>query len=150
MPVFTTDKKNYLIRESKSWASTVIFTLIVYGSFKLFLSMRQDTVIIGLVSVFLLKLIDTLTQYHVNVIQIDKEKGKMNLRLNSLLTGYDYKTYKLQEVASELTETKSWLNFNQTVLRLRIYLPGKKVLQITNRYGFTDDTLKLIDDTLKI
>jgi len=150
MPVFTTDKKQYLISESKSWGWTVVFTLILYIGLKFFISMRQNNINFGLIFIFIMKLMDTLTQYHVNVIQIDKKKGKMNLRLESLMTGDDYKTYDLRNVSSELVEEKSWWSLNKTHLKLKIHLPGKKMLQITNRYGFKEDTLRVINDTLKI
>jgi hypothetical protein len=74
----------------------------------------------------------------------------MNVRLRSLLTGFDYRSYPLQEVSSERVEETSWLNFNQTKVTLRIHLPEQAELQITNRYGFTNKTLSLIDDALKI
>lgn len=148
MPIFSADKKNYRNQEIKRWIWGIISILILYACFKFFSNMRTDTSITGCISGFLAMLTNSITPYRLNVIQINNEKHKVNFRFKSIISGYEYKAFDLAEVTSELIEKKSWITFNRTSLRLKIFLPGKKMLYITNRYGYTNSSLRLIHETL--
>lgn len=148
MPVFSTDKKNYRNQEIKRWILSFVLTFIMYVVFKTFSNMRPGSAITGFVTMFLLNLTNSITPYRLNVIHVNNETLKVNLRFKSFMSGYEYKAYELAEVSSELIEKKSWITFNRTSLRLKIFLPGKKMLYITNRYGYTNSSLRLIHETL--
>jgi hypothetical protein len=145
MPVFKTDIKTFANNELKSWAWAVslsavasLFCYYVIGKSK------NDCLFYFGLFIFM-KLSDFFTKSYVNAIQVEKEKGKLNIRLKCLMTGYDYKSYVLKEVRSEIKERKSWISFNKPYLELKIYLPKNRAFVITNRYGFTEDSLQLIN-----
>lgn len=148
MQVFTTNRKIYQINVLKNWAWTVAFALLLYLCFKSFSSASQDNFFI--VGFFLLKLGNTLTHYHVKTIQIDKENDKLNLILSSIMSGQKNKTYDLQQVTTELKESKTLVTGFMPSLTLKIHITKKGTFAINSRYGFTTDTLTAINNALNL
>ena len=149
MPTIITNRNKFITNELKSWAWTLLASFLIYFICKYVLDMHQDSSITTSVITLILKLGDMVTQSHISVVQVDRQKRKLNLRLSCLMTGHDYKTFDLEEITSELIESKSWLTPKHPSLKLNIHLPNKKMFQLTNRYGFTDEALKNINDSLK-
>jgi len=148
MQAFTTDRKTYQTNELKSWAWTIAFALVLYSGFKLFSLVPQNSLFVGLTVIFLIKLGDTLTQYHVKTIQLDKENNRLNLILSSPMSGQKHKTYDLSQVSAELADNKSWTNGFGSSPVLKIYVTNKITFQLTSRYGFTKDILASVNQAL--
>ena len=79
MQVYKTEKKSYLTNELKSWLLTMVIALILFLVFKLFFSLSEDKILLDVVVLFLLKLGDTLTQYHVTEIRLDANSNQITL-----------------------------------------------------------------------
>jgi hypothetical protein len=150
MQVFTPNRKIYQSNELKSWAWTVAFVLFLYFGVRSFFPISQDSLFVGVAVAFLLKLGNTLTQYHVETIQLDKESDKLNLVLSSVMSGQKYKTYDLRQITTELTENKTLLTGFKPSLALKIHITEKGSFQINSRYGFTTDTLTAVNNAVKV
>jgi len=149
MQVYKTEKKSYLTNELKSWLLTMVIALILFLVFKLFFSLSEDKILLGIVVLFLLKLGDTLTQYHVIEIRLDANSNKITFILNNIMSGEKNKNYNLQQTHSEIIKTSKLNTFLNSDLILKIYLPDKKFFKIGSRYGFSPSTLETIDSSLK-
>ena len=145
MQVYKTEKKSYLTNELKSWLLTMVIALILFLVFKLFFSLSEDKILLGIVVLFLLKLGDTLTQYHVTEIRLDANSNQITFILNNIMSGEKNKNYNLQQTHSEIIKTSKLNTFLNSDLILKIYLPDKKLFKIGSRYGFSPSTLETID-----
>jgi hypothetical protein len=149
MLTFKTDKKLFWTNELKSWLWTFAFAALLYLGLKQFSSLSSDTIMVGVVVIILLKLGDTLTQYHVREIQIDEQKNEMTFILNSRMTGQKRKIYGLEQTTSELINNSGLSKFFSSPFTLKIFLKPNDTFVISNRYGFTLDTLTSVDNILK-
>jgi len=149
MQVFKTDKKLFKANELKSWLWTFAFAVLLYFGLKYFFSLTNDNIIVGVVVIFLLKLADTLTQYHVSEIQIDEQKKQMTVILNSIMSGEKIKGYELGQATSELINNSGLTRYLSSPFTLKVILKPKDTFVIGDRYGFTLDTLTLVDKVLK-
>ena len=149
MQVYKTEKKSYLTNELKSWLLTMVIALILFLVFKLFFSLSEDKILLGIVVLFLLKLGDTFTQYHVTEIRLDANSNQITFILNNIMSGEKNKNYNLQQTHSEIIKTSKLNTFLNSDLILKIYLPDKKFFKIGSRYGFSPSTLETIDSSLK-
>ena len=149
MQVFKTDKKLFWANELKSWLRTFAFAVLLYFGLKYFYSLTNDNIIIGFVVILLLKLSDSLTQYHVREIQIDAQKKQMNVILNSRMSGEKIKKYELDQATSELVNNIGLTKYLSSPFILKIFLKPKDTFLISNRYGFSLDTLTSVDQMLK-
>lgn len=150
MQVFNTDRRLHLTNELKSWVLTAALALLLYFGFTLFSSIPPASLIAALVVVFLAKLGNTLTQYHVKTIQLDNEKDKLDIILSSIMSGKKNKTYDLRQVTSELIENKTLINGFKSSPTLKIYVTKKETFVISNRFGFTKDTLNTVDNAIRL
>ncbi|NNV54946.1 hypothetical protein [Limnovirga soli] len=149
MQFFKTNKKYFWSNELKSWLWTIAFAALVYFVLNYFYSITRDNFIIGVVVIFLRKLGDILTQYHVSEIQIDGQKKEMILILNSRMSGEKIKIYGIEQITSELIHYSGWKRYLYSPFTLNIFLNPKDKFVITNRFGFTLDTLTSVDKILK-
>jgi hypothetical protein len=149
MQVFKTDKKLFWANELKSWLWTFAFAASLYYGLKYFSSLANENIIIGVVALLLLKLADALTQFHVREIQIDKQKKEMTVILNSRMSGEKIKIYGLEQASSELIHNSGLTRYLSSPYTLKVFLKTKETLVISNRYGFTLDTLTSVHQALK-
>lgn len=98
----------------------------------------------------LLKLVDTLVQYHVVEIQVDSQKNQLTFVLNSLMSGEKIKRYDFRQATSELTNNSGLTKYLSSPLILKIFLRPKDTFRISNRYGFSSEALTSVDKTLKL
>ena len=150
MQVFKTDKKMFWANELKSWLWTFAFAAFLFFVFKYFFTLTNDNISVGVVVIFLLKFADTLTQYHVREIQIDEQKKQMTVILNSVMSGEKIKQYELGQVTSELITYSGLTKYLSSPFTLKIFLNPKDTFRLSNRYGFTLETLTSVDKTLKL
>lgn len=146
MQVFKTDKKLFWTNELKSWLWTFAIAALMYFSLNYFFHKP------GIVSVYvllLLKLSDTLTQYHVREIQIDGQKNELTVILISRMSGQKINRYELDQTFSELIINSGLTRFLARPFTLNIFLNPKKTFVISNRYGFTLETLTSVDKLLR-
>lgn len=149
MQVFKTDKKLFWANELKSWLWTFAFAALLYFGLKYFSSLTNDNIIVGVVVILLLKLADTLTQYHVREIQIDGQNNQMTVILNSKMSGEKIKQYELRQATSELINNSGLTRYLSSPFTLKVFLKPKDTFVISNRYGFTLETLTSVDKILK-
>ncbi len=98
---------------------------------------------------FLMKLSDTVFQYHVGEIRIDTSTNKLIFKLSSLLSANEEKIFDLDQVrviTSKNFRLTKWLTGPVT---LKILLPKNKIFNITGRYGFSVDSLNEIESAIK-
>jgi hypothetical protein len=149
MRVFKTDKKTFWINELKSWLWDIAFAALLYLGCKYFTALTNDNIIIVAFVILLIKLGDTLTQYHVREIRIDKQQQQMTTVLHSPMSGEKIKQYDLSQVASALSNNSGLAKYLSSPFTLHIFLNPKNTLKLTNRYGFTLATLQSVDAALK-
>lgn len=150
MQVFKKDKKIFWANELKSWLWTFTFAGFLFFVFKYFFALTNDNISVGVVVIFLVKFADTLTQYHVREIQIDEQKKQMTVILNSVMSGEKIKQYELGQVTSELITNSGLTKYLSSPFTLKIFLNPKDTFRLSNRYGFTLETLTSVDKTLKL
>ena len=149
MQVFKTDKKLFWANELKSWLWTFAFAALLYFGLKYFSSLTNDNIIVGVFVILLLKLADTLTQYHVKEIHIDEQKKEMTVILNSRMSGEKIKKYELEKATSELINSSGLTRYLSSPFTLKVFLKPKDTFIISNRYGFTLETLTSVNKILK-
>lgn len=149
MQIFKTDKKNYWINELKSWLWDIAFAALIFFGCKYFTALTNDNIVIIAFVILLIKLGDTLTQYHVREIRIDEEQQQMTTILHSPMSGEKIKQYDLSQVASALSNNSGLAKYFSSPFTLQIFLNAKNTLKLTNRYGFTLATLQSVDAALK-
>ena len=149
MQVFKTDKRFFWTNELISWVWTFAFAALLYFGIKLFSSLTNENILVGVFVILLLKLGDSLTQYHVIEIQIDEQNKQMTLILNSIMSGEKIKKYELRQASSELINNSGLTRYLSSPFTLKIFLNPKDTLVIGNRYGFKLDTLTSVDKVLK-
>jgi hypothetical protein len=150
MQVFKTDKKIFWANELKSWLWPFAFAAFLFFVFRYLFALPNDNIRVGIVVIFLMKLADTLTQYHVREIQIDEQKKQMTVILNSVMSGKKIKQYELGQVTSNLITNSGLTKYFSSPFTLKIFLNPKDTFRLSNRYGFTLETLTLVDNTLKL
>jgi len=149
MQVFKTDNKLFWANELKNWLWTFAFASFLYFGLKYFSSLTNDNIIFGVIVILLLKLADNLTQYHVREIQIEGQKKEMTVILNSRMSGEKIKIYGLEQATSELIKNSGLTRYLSSPFTLKVFLKPKDTFTISNRYGFTLDTLTSLDKVLK-
>lgn len=150
MHVFKTDNKLYLTNELKCWAWTILFLILLVVIFKFYYSLPQNKLLFGIIVIFLLKLGDTLTRFHVKEIKIDTQSKQLIFILNSIMAGQKNRIYDLQQATSEITHNSTLAKVLYSPITLKILLPPKGGFRINGRYGFSANTLKEINNALKL
>jgi hypothetical protein len=149
MQVFKTDTKLYWTNELKSWAWTTIIGILLVVVLKLYYSLSQDKLLVGIAVIFILKLGDTLTRFHVKEIKIDTQTNQLIFILNSIMSGQKNRIYTLQQATSEITHNSALAKVLYSPLTLKIFLPPKVGFRINGRYGFSANTLQEVNNALK-
>ena len=149
MQIFKTEKKIFWINELKSWVWTFVFVTIFYFGIQLFSKMTFDNLIIGVVVLLLSKIGNTLTQYHIIEIHIDREKNQLTFLLNSYISGQKNKQYELKHASSELIYNSGLTKYFTSPYFLEILIRPKDIFKIHNRYGFSLNTLISVDKSIK-
>jgi hypothetical protein len=150
MHVFKTDANLYLTNKLKKWALAIIFGLLLFVVLKLFSSLPQDRILFGIAVIFLLKLSDNITQFHVKEIKIDTQTKQLTFILSSIMSGQKKKIYDLREATSELTHNSTLTKIFYSPLTLKILLPQKEGFRINSQYGFSTNTLEEVNNTIKL
>ena len=149
MQIFKTDKTTFWKNELKSWFWTTLTIAVFYFGLKLFFQMTHDKLVIGVIVLLLLKIGDTLTQYHVTEIHIDSESNQLTFMLNSIMSGEKTKQYKLEKATSDLKNNSGVTKYFASPYSLKIFLKPKDTFSLSNRYGFSFETLKQVDRSIK-
>ena len=137
MQVFRTDRKLFWTNELKSWALIIVFATALLFGFQLFSSTKTDNLLVGIFVLFLIKIADTITQYHVTEIEIDKLRNEMIFKLYSPMSGEKIKKYELKVVRSELRHHSGITKLLSSAVTLNLLLTPKDMFRINSRYGFS-------------
>jgi hypothetical protein len=150
MQVFKTNKKKFWANELKGWTILIAFSILLYFVFLYFFPTTNDRIISGITVLFLLKIGDSLTQFHVKEIQICRQKNQLTLILTSRMSGEKIMTYNLLQASSELIINSGYKKYYSFPYILKIFLKPKDTFVIKAKYGFTKETLMLVDSELKL
>jgi hypothetical protein len=150
MHVFKTDAKLHLTNELKNWTLIITFGLLLFVVLKLFYSLPEDKLLVGIAVFFLLKTGDTITRFHVKEIKIDTQTNQLTFILSSIMSGQKSRIYELREATSELTHNSTLTKVFLSPLTLKILLAQKGRFRINGRYGFTTDTLEEVNHAIKL
>jgi hypothetical protein len=149
MIVYKTNKAAFWKNEIINWTQIFILGTILCFAFSFFSSFNKDKMSIGIIVMVLLKLSNFFTQYHIVEIKVDKPNNELTFLLLSRMSGQKIKKYQLDKVNSSFSVNSSWTKIFTYQFNLKILLNAKNFFVITNRYGFTKETLELVDNTLK-
>ncbi len=96
----------------------------------------------------LMELSDLITQFRVKKIRIDPDKAKLSFMLKSILSGQEIKEFELGKCTSELIISSGLKKYLFTPYILKIYLSSSEVFSISNKYGFSLETLNIVNSAL--
>lgn len=150
MQVFKTDRKLFWTNQLKSWALTIVFATALYFVLRLFSSASTDNLLVGVVILFLLKISDTFTPYHVTAIEIDRQTNQLIFKLYRFISGDKVRKYELSQARSELVYHSAIANAVSSPVTLKILLSSKDTFRINSRYGFSKETLTSVDKAMKL
>jgi hypothetical protein len=148
MQIFKTDKKIFWANELKSWLWTFAFIAFVYFVPSQFVSLTSDTISVGVTVVLLLKLSDTLTQFHLKEIQIDDQTNQLIFVLKSVISCEKIKQYEFGQASSKLAINSGLAKYLTSPFALKIFLRPKDIFRINDRYGFSLATLTEINNII--
>jgi hypothetical protein len=146
--IFKPNKDLYRKNELKSWLWTFILATILYIVYHQYSGVTNNKLIIGIIILLLLKTANLFTQYRVTEIEIDRKNNQLSIVLKSLLSGEKIKRYELGQVRSELINNSGFMKLMVTSDMLKLFLSPKDTFHISNRYGFSIETLAAINNTL--
>jgi hypothetical protein len=146
--VFKTNKDLYRKNEIRSWLWTFILATIIYIVYHQYSRVTNDKLIIGISILLLLKAGNLFTQYRITDIEVDRKNNQLSIVLKSLLSGEKIKRYELGQVRSELIHHSGWMKLMLSSDMLKLFLSPKDTFHISNRYGFSTESLKAIDNTI--
>jgi hypothetical protein len=150
MKIFKTDNKIFWQNQIKSWFLLIAFSVLAYFISIYFFPTNTHIVKTFIVTLYFFKLSDNLTQFHITEIQINKQANQLIFILKSRLSGEKIMKYELEQAKSEITTYSGLRKYNLHPYVLKIFLKPKDSFRITSKYGFTKDTLLLIDSELKL
>ena len=148
MQVFKTDRNIYLTNQLISWVWTIAFVLLVYFGFKLLSPQPIGRLLVPISLIILYRLRDTLTQFHVKKIKVDAQTNQLSFLLQSVMSGQKIRNYDLRQIKSELITYSRFASILYSSMTLKVLLPKNEVFRISSRYGFSANTLTLIDNAL--
>ena len=148
MQVFKTDKNTFLRNELVSWLGTVLFTLLLYVGFKSFSSQPDGRLLVPVCLVILFKLRDTLTHFHIREIKVDEQANQLTFVLHSVMAGERLKSYNLRLLKSDIIRYSGLLKIFRSSATLKVTLPNQETFRVSTRYGFSANTLTIVDKTL--
>lgn len=146
--VFKTNKDLYRKNEIKSWLWTFILATALYIVYHQFSNVTNNKLIIGISILLLLKAANLFTQYRVTEIEVDRKNNQLSIVLKSLLSAEKTKKYELGQVRSELIQNAGFMKLMLSSDMLKLFLSPKDTFHISNKFGFTTETLKAIDNTI--
>lgn len=146
--VFKINKDLYRKNEIRSWLWTFILVMALYFVYHQFSYVTNGKLIIGITILLLLKTANLFTQYRVTEIEVDRKNNQLSIVLKSLLSGEKTKKYELTQVRSELIHYAGLTKLVFSSDMLKLFLSPKDTFHISNRYGFSPETLKAIDNTI--
>ena len=149
MEVYKADKKIFWRSELKTWIVIILFTAFLLFLFKFLFNFSSNNIFMSVLIIFLLKLSNTLTQYHVVEIQIDKNNNQLNFILESIMSGEKVKKNELSQTSSELIFSSGFIKYLSPKFYLKILLGSNDIFKITSRYGFSLNTLTLVNKSLE-
>lgn len=102
----------------------------------------------GVAVALILKLRDTLVQFHVTEVHVEKENNQLKFVLQSLMAGEKIKKYEFEQVTSQLIINSGLTKYLLSPFILKIFLRPKDLYIITNRYGFSLANLSSLDKAI--
>ncbi|MFN7014407.1 MAG: hypothetical protein ACK4ON_09085, partial [Bacteroidia bacterium] len=102
------------------WTLAISGLILFY--FNYFYSLHHNQILIGAIIIVLLKTGNTLTQYHVNEIQVDSLKRQVSLILRSIMSGKKIQHYKLDQVSSELVNNVGVIKYFSSSFTLKLIM----------------------------
>lgn len=147
---FSVNKRILWANEFKEWFFTFVFAAFLYLALQFFFTSSNSSIVVGFMVWLLLNISRTLTQYHVSQIRIDSQSCRLTLVLNSIMSGEKVKVYDLRNLKSELIIASGMARYFDSSLILKLYFKPKDVFRISSRYGFSTETLVLVDGSIKL
>jgi hypothetical protein len=148
LQVFKINKELYKKNELRSWLWPFILATALYIAYHQFSLITQTRFIIAIAILLLLKTGNLFTQYRVTEIEIDRKSNQLSIVLKSLISGEKVKKYELAQVRSELVRNTGLMKLALSPDMLKLFLSPKDTFHISNRYGFSTETLAAINNAI--
>ena len=147
MKTFKSETSVRIASEIQSWITTSIVLSAVYLPWYLFSDKPkfESAVLYGIV---FMKIGNTLSQFVVSEIHVDKGSNKITFVLKSVLSGRKTKAFPLHEIQSEVCLKGIWGRAWSSGTVLKVYTSDNGHFQITSQYGFSAKTLVKINEAL--
>lgn len=139
--IFSSDPHLARTNATKSWIQTLIILLVFFLILKFLLPQSNNTILITMGVMILLKISDSLLNYKVKSIILSPENQSISFEFKSLFQGIKTSQYSIKEITIELVRIPK----TQEIKELLIFLPGKKMYKITNKYGYSDEKMEGIN-----
>jgi len=144
------NKKDYILSELMSLLRVLALGVLVVIFAKDILGRPIEKQLLLIVTpVLLLKLGDTITQYHVHAISVDKANNNLRITLLSIMSGDKTMEFALEKVNSMLVQNKGLSRLITGSSLLEINISHKKGFRISKRYGFSSTDLEKIHELIQ-
>lgn len=116
---------------------------------KMLFNWQVEKIWLIIAGVLLLKIADTIIQYHVHSATVDRTTNIVKLKLLSIMSGEKEIIYPLDEIESILSRKIGVRRLFSCSIILEINAPQRNTFRITKRYGFTSNDLEKIHELIQ-
>ncbi len=148
MKIFKIEKNKYLLNELISWSwDIIIFGIISMAIFYTTNRMLEDACVL-LSCVFFIQFFDMLQQEKITAIKVDAVNNTLAFILSSKLSGKEEKRFPLNLAKVVLIKKPTFSIWMYQKLILKVSLPDNSFFNITQRYGFSENTVIEIEEAI--
>ena len=149
MNVLEINKRDYRLAELKYWLWSLVSFVVGVTLAIIFLDFQLEKKWIIIAAPLAITIANTMTQYHVHVISIEKETNTLLITLQSIMSGSKVKIFPLDNVKVTITENNGLRRIIYGPLVIKLIVNNADTFRITKRYGFSLDNLKLIAEKIR-
>lgn len=149
MNVLEINKREYRLAVLKSWLWSLVSIIVVVTLAIKFLDFQLEKKWLIIAVPLAITIANTVTQYHVHAISIEKETNTLLITLQSIMSGNKVQNFPLDKVKVIITENNGLRRIIYDPLVIKLIVTNAHTFRITKRYGFTSDNLKLIAEKIR-
>jgi hypothetical protein len=149
MNVLEINKRDYHLAELKSWLRSLVSILVVVTFAIIFLDFQIEKKWLIIAVPLIITIANTVTQYHVHAISIEKETNTLLITLQSIISGSKVQNFPLNKVNVIIKENNGLRRLIYGPVVIKLIVNNEDTFRITKRYGFSSDNLKLIAEKIR-
>jgi hypothetical protein len=148
MRMFRSNKRLYWLSEIKSWVSMILFFVMLVWIYQCFWAISRDQIIVAGAVVLMLNISRTVNRNFVTAIGFDAQQNEISFLSKIVISGEKTKKYDLSQAKVTLIKNEGISRFFFTPYKITISLAANEIYVITERDGFSYETLSLLRDAI--